>query len=55
MHASHEAGSHQPQRVFSVQLVRACPFYGYHSDERLFMKIIMCGPPTCAAQNDVGT
>lgn len=42
MHAGLEAGAQRHQRVFSVQLVRACPFYGYHPGERLFMKIIMC-------------
>jgi hypothetical protein len=41
MHAGQESGAKRHQRVFSVQLVRGCPFYGYHPGERLFMKIIM--------------
>ncbi len=41
MHAGQESGAQRHQRVFAVQLVRGCPFYGYHPGERLFMKIIM--------------
>jgi len=41
MHAGLESGVQRHQRVFSVQLVRACPFYGYHPGERLFIKVIM--------------
>ncbi|BDA47990.1 probable DNA polymerase zeta catalytic subunit [Coccomyxa sp. Obi] len=44
MHAGQESGAQRHQRVFSVQLVRGCPFYGYHPGERLFMKIIMYNP-----------
>ena len=41
MQAGLEAGMQQRQHVFTAQLVRACPFYGYHPDERLFIKIMM--------------
>lgn len=41
MHAGLESGAQRHQRVFAVQLVRATPYYGYHPDETLFMKIIM--------------
>lgn len=29
------------QRVFSVQLVRARKFYGYHADEQVFVKFML--------------
>lgn len=46
MQAGLEAGMQQRQHVYTAQLVRACPFYGYHPDERLFIKIMMCAPHT---------
>ena len=41
MHATAEPGAPRKQRVHTVQLVRACDFYGFHAEEQLFMKIIM--------------
>lgn len=29
------------QFVHNMQVVRACPMYGYHSDEQLFIKVSM--------------
>ena len=41
VYATQEPGSARKQVVFSVQLVRARPFYGFHADERLFIKILL--------------
>lgn len=41
MQAGLDAAAPRHQRVFAMHLVRACPFYGYHPDERLFIKIMM--------------
>lgn len=41
MHAGLESGAQRHQRVFAVQLVRATPFYGFHREETLFLKIVM--------------
>ena len=27
--------------VHNIQLVRACPFYGYHATDKIFIKIIL--------------
>ena len=39
-----EPGAGRKQVVHAVQLVRAIPFYGYHPDERLFVKIVLYNP-----------
>ena len=39
-----EPGTGRKQVVHAVQLVRAIPFYGYHPDERLFIKIVLYNP-----------
>lgn len=39
-----EAGSARKQIVHAVQLVRAMPFYGYHGEEKIFMKIVLYNP-----------
>ena len=44
MNATAEPGAPHKQHVHTVQLVRAYDFYGYHAEQQLFMKIIMCGP-----------
>ena len=31
----------QRQKVFSVQLVRAYKFYGYHAEEEIFVKLLL--------------
>lgn len=41
VYATQEPGTARKQVVFSVQLVRTRPFYGYHADERLFIKILL--------------
>ena len=41
VYATQEPGTARKQVVFSVQLVRARPFYGFHADERLFIKILL--------------
>ena len=41
MQAGLDAAAPRHQRVFAMHLVRARPFYGYHPDERLFVKILM--------------
>ena len=41
VYATQEPGAARKQVVFSVQLVRARPFYGFHADERLFIKILL--------------
>ncbi|GFH05757.1 predicted protein [Haematococcus lacustris] len=35
-----DAGSKR-QVVHNMQLVRAWPFYGYHEQERLFIKVVL--------------
>ena len=42
IHATADPGSARKQRVHTVQLVRATDFYGFHAEEQLFMKVIMC-------------
>ena len=44
MQQNQEPGAGRKQVVHAVQLVRAIPFYGYHPDERLFIKIILYNP-----------
>lgn len=44
MQQHQEAGSARKQVVHAVQLVRAMPFYGYHKDEKIFMKIVLYNP-----------
>ena len=44
MQQHQEPGSGRKQVVHAVQLVRAIPFYGYHPDERLFIKIVLYNP-----------
>ncbi|KAK9861360.1 hypothetical protein WJX84_006555 [Apatococcus fuscideae] len=44
VYATQEPGTVRKQVVFSVQLVRARPFYGFHADERLFIKILLYDP-----------
>lgn len=31
----------QRQKIYSVQLVRAFKFYGYHADEEIFIKLLL--------------
>ena len=44
MQQHQEAGSARKQTVHAVQLVRAMPFYGYHKEERIFMKVVLYNP-----------
>ncbi len=44
MQQHQEPGTGRKQVVHAVQLVRAIPFYGYHPEERLFIKIILYNP-----------
>ena len=44
MQQHQEPGAGRKQVVHAVQLVRAIPFYGYHPDERLFIKIVLYNP-----------
>ncbi len=44
MQQHQEPGTGRKQVVYAVQLVRAIPFYGYHPEERLFIKIILYNP-----------
>ena len=44
MQQHQEAGSARKQIVHAVQLVRAMPFYGYHKEEKIFMKIVLYNP-----------
>ena len=44
MQQHQEAGAGRKQVVHAVQLVRAIPFYGYHPDQRLFIKIVLYNP-----------
>ena len=44
MQQHQEPGAGRKQVVHAVQLVRAAPFYGYHPDERLFIKIVLYNP-----------
>ena len=44
MQQNQEPGAGRKQTVHAVQLVRAVPFYGYHPDERLFIKIVLYNP-----------
>lgn len=32
------------QRVFGVTLVRARPFYGFHAEDAIFVKVLMLNP-----------
>ena len=44
MQQHQEAGAARKQVIHAVQLVRAIPFYGYHPDEQLFIKIVLYNP-----------
>jgi hypothetical protein len=33
--------AHNRQRVHNIQLVRGRDFYGYHSEDSLFMKVVL--------------
>ena len=44
MQQQQEPGVGRKQIVHAVQLVRAIPFYGYHPDERLFIKVVLYNP-----------
>lgn len=44
MQQHQEPGAGRKQVVHAVQLVRAIPFYGYHPEERLFIKIVLYNP-----------
>lgn len=44
MQQHQEAGCARKQIVHAVQLVRAMPFYGYHKEERIFMKVVLYNP-----------
>ena len=44
MQQHQEPGAGRKQTAHAVQLVRAVPFYGYHPDERLFIKIVLYNP-----------
>ena len=44
MQQHQEPATGRKQVVHAVQLVRAVPFYGYHPDERLFIKIVLYNP-----------
>ena len=44
MQQHQEAGSARKQIVYAAQLVRAIPFYGYHPDEKIFIKVVLYNP-----------
>ena len=44
MQQHQEPGAGRKQIVHAVQLVRAIPFYGFHPDEQLFIKIVLYNP-----------
>jgi hypothetical protein len=41
--ASLQGNAAKRQRVFGVTLVRARPFYGFHADDAIFVKVMVSG------------
>ena len=42
LNAQNEPGTERKQYVFNMLLVRARDIYGFHEDERVFIKVVMC-------------